>query len=591
MVHHKPDGAVGPIGAETDILSLDFTSADRHGTCTIIDTGNPSNNKVNVPIRNVVTLQAGSSVTPTMLQLDATGLWGWSDHNLMLQSQTFDDAGWSKDTGVSVTADATTAPDGTMTADKITNASSSTNRGVTSAAVTVVNGAAYVTAFRLKYFDSQWIFITVDSTGTPSGSAWFDIQNGVVGTVAAGLTAAISSLGNGWYLCTVIYTQQDTGRITKVARASADASTTSGTGSYYIWGGQINRGVTLLTYYPTTTNIFIDLPIGWFPTWGKYGLLLEDSQTNLTLWGSDFTNAAWTKTNMTAAFTATNPEGRANQASTLTATAANATALQNYVNASNTRRSSCVMRRRTGTGAVDITNDNGSTWTTVTLTDKYTLVLGATQQSITNPTVGVRIQVSGDAVDVAWFNSGNYSGTSNSNYMSPIPTFGVSAARNAGKIEIAVGVFPWNINAGTFFINTVTNSAIGTGVWSSLGDGTSTGFRLLLQNATSPSKLAFGPGNGSAQITTPATYGADVPIQYSSSYDASGFAISVNGDGPVTSANTGVPENVPTNLMIGGRNRANAGGSDEKMSVPIFKFVYVPRRVANADLVNWRYRA
>jgi hypothetical protein len=81
-------------------------------------------------------------------------------------------------------------------------------------------------------------------------------------------------------------------------------------------------------------------------------VLVEEARTNLLLWSSDLTQAAWTPTNLTAAKTATGPDGVANSASTLTATAANAFARQPITSASAARITSMFVKRRTGTGAV-----------------------------------------------------------------------------------------------------------------------------------------------------------------------------------------------------------------------------------------------
>ena len=132
------------------------------------------------------------------------------------------------------------------------------------------------------------------------------------------------------------------------------------------------------------------------------GLLVELARTNICLWSDDLTNAAWTKSNATTAKTATGPDGAANSATTLTATAGNATCLQSITSASNRRVTSCWIKRRTGTGAVQMTQDNGTTWAAVTVTAGWTQVSIASAIA-TNPIVGLRVVTSGDAVDVALF--------------------------------------------------------------------------------------------------------------------------------------------------------------------------------------------
>lgn len=132
------------------------------------------------------------------------------------------------------------------------------------------------------------------------------------------------------------------------------------------------------------------------------GFLIEEQATNNALWCRDFTNAAWTKTNMTAALTATGVDGAANSASTLTATAGNATVLQTFTAGSAKSRVSCYVKRRTGTGNIDMTTDGGATWTTITITSswrRYNIPL----QTLANPQFGFRIVTSGDAIDVDYF--------------------------------------------------------------------------------------------------------------------------------------------------------------------------------------------
>lgn len=174
----------------------------------------------------------------------------------------------------------------------------------------------------------------------------------------------------------------------------------------------------------------------YLPDLNYGGFVGEGARTNLALHSADFTNAAWVKTDMTAAKTATGPDGVANSASTLTATGANATALQAITSASASRIASTFIKRRTGSGVINITQDNGSTWTVVTVTNDWTQV-ASTNQTLTNPTVGIRIVTSGDEVDVWTFMNelGTYPST-------PIPTVASTVPRNADVLT-----YPFILNA------------------------------------------------------------------------------------------------------------------------------------------------
>jgi hypothetical protein len=174
-----------------------------------------------------------------------------------------------------------------------------------------------------------------------------------------------------------------------------------------------------------------NVPAFEFNTDGTYrGLLVEPGATNLALWSRDLTQASWVSTNMTAALTATGADGVANSATTLTATAGNATELQAITSASASRVFSAVVRRRTGTGTVQITQDNGSTWTTITLTTSFQRFT-TPNQTLTNPTVGFRIVTSGDAIDVDFCQA-----ETGSVATSPIVTTAGTASRVADVVSL-----------------------------------------------------------------------------------------------------------------------------------------------------------
>ena len=140
--------------------------------------------------------------------------------------------------------------------------------------------------------------------------------------------------------------------------------------------------------------------------YGSAGLSVDISRTNVVLWNRDLTNAAWTKSNCTAAKDQTGPDGVTNSASSITATSANATCLQAITLASSARFQTCRIKRLVGTGNIDMTMDNGSTWTTITVTASWTRVNIPTQ-TLANPTVGFRIVTSGDAVAIDYVQNEN----------------------------------------------------------------------------------------------------------------------------------------------------------------------------------------
>lgn len=170
------------------------------------------------------------------------------------------------------------------------------------------------------------------------------------------------------------------------------------------------------------------------------GLLAENSATNNALWCRDGTNAAWTKSaNMTAAKTSTGIDGAANSCTRLTANGAgNQTITQAITLASGNRTVSFYLKRITGTdgaGAIQITLDNGGTWTTVT-TVANTWVRRTFEATVTNPTIGIRIVTDTHAVDFDFAHLETQIGTAtgtNAGASSPILTTTAAVTRPEDK--------------------------------------------------------------------------------------------------------------------------------------------------------------
>jgi hypothetical protein len=163
--------------------------------------------------------------------------------NLLVRSQEFDDAAWGKP-NATVTANATTAPDGTLTADRVTfTAPTSTNS--VSQNVTVAAGA-YTASVFLKYVNTQWVQLFYPSSQFTGGVANFDLINGVIGSTVSG-TATITALGNGWYRCGLTRTSAGAGSVAvcqtvPVSSGAAGRFGSEVAGSYDIWQADFEAG-------------------------------------------------------------------------------------------------------------------------------------------------------------------------------------------------------------------------------------------------------------------------------------------------------------------------------------------------------------
>ncbi len=161
----------------------------------------------------------------------------------------------------------------------------------------------------------------------------------------------------------------------------------------------------------------------------QLGLLMEATRTNEALWNQDITNAVWVKTNMTNAMDATGLDGVANSASTITASAANATVLQTVTKASADNTYSVWVRRVTGSGNIDITDNNGTNWITLTGLSSTVFTRYVLPPRIAaNPVFGIRIVTDTDAVEVD-MNQLEEGDLNQSYALSEIPTTTASVTR------------------------------------------------------------------------------------------------------------------------------------------------------------------
>ena len=172
---------------------------------------------------------------------------------------------WHSSNGMTITANATTSPDGTSNASlAVRNASSggiyTRNRFI----FTTETGTQTVTgSYFVKYYNNQWVRLeSIFFTGSPANSkcSFFDIQNGVLGTVDATHTAKIENYGSGWYRCSITFdidkdsdTSGHIGYIQLEPMISDDTNTFAAIGQgYYAYGSQGEELSYPTSYIPTS---------------------------------------------------------------------------------------------------------------------------------------------------------------------------------------------------------------------------------------------------------------------------------------------------------------------------------------------------
>lgn len=570
-------GASALLAGEADGLALDFTDF----SARVKDTGTPANNyNSSGQVSSGALVGCSGLLTYTSpsnkVTRQADGVMRYQAHNLILQSETLDNAYWTKTT-ITVTADA----DGT--ADLLTETGSgATFYNNAPNYVTVVNGGTYALKWRVKASANvQWVRVIAANNGSASQSVqrWFDIQNGVVGSSTGGsgwtyVDHTIADAGNGYYDCTLVFTTADTALSVWINSATADGSSTRGSSSsYYVARCHVYRYPANTDYIKTTTAAKYALPLEYDTSGNCLGLLVEEARTNLCLYSNDLTQAgSWTASNMTTAKTATGPDNVANSATTITATAGNATILQAITSTSAARVTSVYIKRRTGTGNIDLTQDNGSTWTTQAVTSTWTR-FSLSSVTSANPTVGIRIVTSGDAVDVALFSHevGSFP-------TSPIRTYGAAATRAADPLSQLATTFPLSATAGSFYAYVTPYAGADLAGIVSLNDG-SGDEEIVIYKDASANIVAQVEDGGVGQLepldsTVNASSGTAFKVALA--WAANDFALSA--DGTAAQTDTGGTLPTVTTLEIG------VDQANNYFNGHIKAISFVPRRKSDAEL-------
>jgi hypothetical protein len=239
------------------------------------------------------------------------GLLKYANVNQVLYSEDFSNAAWVKQ-NVTVSTNDTTAPDGKLTADKITENNATAYFNIyNGSAVSHSAGAILTVSGFFKYGTRKYIQLIAGPAAAGFGVV-ADIEAGTItATGSSGsatyISSNISSAGNGWYRVTVTGTlpTANTGYFdiftSNVSTYTNPYPSFTSTGQYmWIWGAQLETGSTPGTYVPTTNaaNSAPRFDYAYDGTsWISKGLLIEEQRTNSLTHSQDATQAIWVKRN------------------------------------------------------------------------------------------------------------------------------------------------------------------------------------------------------------------------------------------------------------------------------------------------------
>jgi len=176
-------------------------------------------------------------------------------YNALTWSEDFSNAYWGTAGRATILANTsdTTDPLGGNTADKMVEAApSGTHRVQANGASSAATGIASSSVKASVYFKKgtrDWGWVAATDSAANGATAWFDLANGVAGTVSlsgtgSGASSQISSVGNGWYRCTLTVTPHtSSGDVFAYYGITTGDAVNSYAGDItkhiYIWGAQL----------------------------------------------------------------------------------------------------------------------------------------------------------------------------------------------------------------------------------------------------------------------------------------------------------------------------------------------------------------
>ena len=265
---------LGRFGGTPAVDSASFTEA---GTYTFFLRANSTNTSFmlrgssgftgtvdNVTVKEVLGSHATATDTkrPILARHPEGGV-----RNLLSYTQEFDDDYWTK-SNATVTANQIAAPDGTNTGYKVNENAATTPHYILQTGFSFTSGEEYTQSVYAKAGTNN--IVQLLGTSAAFGSqAWanFDLSDGTIGSKGTATAAAIQSVGEGWYRCSITITVTATSGGSAGLTALVPTKTSSRVFAYegnpsnhiYAWGAQVELGSTATQYQHVTDDLRYDI--------------------------------------------------------------------------------------------------------------------------------------------------------------------------------------------------------------------------------------------------------------------------------------------------------------------------------------------
>lgn len=521
-----------------------------------------------------------------------------ASRNLLTFTQEFDNAAWSK-TGVSASQNTAAAPDGTLTADKITP---DTNSGTKAVRKIVASSGTNTWSFYAKA--AGYTKVGVWDHAITGAYASFNLTGAgsVLASGSGASGATITSVGNGWYRCSFVAAAS--GNIGFSFQVLPDSYTTGpiaglwtgdGTSGVFLWGAQLEANTTATDYTRNNGGVYPPR-FDYDPvTLAPKGLLVEEQRTNLLVRSEEFDNASWVKGGVTVtANAAVSPDGT-QDADLLTGTGATPRIHQlTTLVSGQSYTATCYVKQGTsasiGFDAVNISNGPVFTFATKSWSTISGVFTAASYQELSNGWFRLSITFTSNTTSAGpgWYVSGLTTAwlwgaqlEAGSFATSYIPTVASQVTRTADVATITGANFSqwYNQSEGSLVVEgsvyafpaASSNNAI-----AALSDGTTANSHYVYTFGSAGYAATQVSSVVQANPTSGSALSVNTPYKMAYGYKTNDFAFTVNGATVGTDASGTVP--AVDQLQIG------RVGSTILLNGWIRSIRFFPTRLSNAQL-------